>query len=109
MKYHKESELLRKDWNKFVSASNLNIKTSNDSMHIHTPPAFVSFFQKLIDETLLDEEEIDDYGVIQLMDYVFKFGEHVGRNKNYSYDQFTKCECVQITKDDLKLLRQGTI
>lgn len=104
-KYHQEAVNLRLLWNAFYDLENTEIFETDDEVHVHTPPAVVMFFDKIMTE-LIDINYLDDVSMINIMDCVFKFGVHFG-SSGFAYKNFTKCECVQITSDDIELMKQG--
>lgn len=107
IKYNQEADKIRLLWNKFYDTENSKIFNVEETVHIHTPPALVMFFDKIVTD-LVDMNELDDVGMVNIMDFVFKFGAYFGAS-GFSYNDFTKCECTQITSDDIELMEQGIV
>lgn len=103
--YVQESKFLTKNYKAFLYGYLQDIKSGNDPLHLHPPPAFRYVYEKILEGFIKpdDDGELRTTDLITMMDMVAKFISYLNNNK-IEYNDFTRCECTSLTARDVELL-----
>lgn len=103
--YESESKFLAKNYKAFLYEYLQDIKSGNDPLHLHPPPAFRHVYKIILRGFIKpdDDGELRTTDLVTMMDMVAKFMTYLHRN-GIDYDTFTRCSCSRITDEELDLI-----
>lgn len=105
--YVQERKFLAKNYKAFLYDYLQELKSGNDPLHIHPPPAFRHVYDIIIHHFVKrDEDELSTTDLVSMMDMVAKFVSYLNDNK-IEYNGFTSCECTTLTARDVELLLES--
>lgn len=102
-----ESKFLTKNYKAFLYDYLHEIKSGNDPIHIHPPPAFQDVYQIIIEQFVdMETEMVTSRDLISMMDMVAKFVSYLD-SREINYHDFSGCACTTLTTADVELLLQS--
>lgn len=94
-----EIEKITEEFTNFVETqTDFEIRT-----HLHPAPAIVWFLEKFLEENYTNRDHMTGSEIISFLDMVVRFGMYLG-SKGIRYDQFSKCQCEQVTQEEIDKL-----
>lgn len=106
--YISESKFLTKNYKAFLYDYLTAIKSGNDPLHLHPPPAFRHVYEVILNGFIKpdDNGELRTTDLIIMMDMVAKFMTYLNDSK-IDYHSFSACPCTTLTTEDLQLLLES--